>query len=291
MPNTESRNAVDLDELASWDDTDAGEQEPAITEADIRELAVYGFDSDKQTLVGLGPVERARRSRITSEIPDSQRMPLSEPPGPFVADDDEMPPSFRKPIATWWVVAAPALLLVASGALVLREVATGAPPDRTPSHAAALPAPTPAPETPPPVAATEPEAAPPIAVSELAPAPSVPEKSSDERRLSTPVAAEPHDAVSTVAAVPALPVQLPELPAPGVVDLAKGSAARIGVLNVASNPPANVVLDGRPIGKAPRLVQVPAGAHKLVFIHPLYGRQVLSVNVTAGQTAEAAVTF
>ena len=112
MTNTEGRKAVELDKLASWDEEDEPTPQYPITEADIRELLVYNFDSDKQTLVGLGPVERARRSRAAAEIPDSQRMPQSEAPGPFVADDDdEAPLSFRKPLVAWWAVVGPALEL------------------------------------------------------------------------------------------------------------------------------------------------------------------------------------
>ena len=110
------------------------------------------------------------------------------------------------------------------------------------------------------------------------------------------MASAPHAVTRTMArntgAPPVVPVQLAEVPPPSVVTLPNDvAAANLGTVNVTSSPPANVVLDGRPIGKAPRLVQVPAGVHKLVFIHPLYGRQSQSVNVTAGQTASVAASF
>jgi hypothetical protein len=76
-----------------------------------------------------------------------------------------------------------------------------------------------------------------------------------------------------------------------VVDLSSGADANVGALTVTSNPPANVVLDGRPLGKAPRIVKVPAGRHTVLFIHPLYGRQSLSVKVAAGATTNASIDF
>ena len=65
----------------------------------------------------------------------------------------------------------------------------------------------------------------------------------------------------------------------------------VGALTITSNPPANVVLDGRPLGKAPRIVKVPAGLHTVLFIHPLYGRKSLSVKVGAGATTSASAAF
>jgi len=90
---------------------------------------------------------------------------------------------------------------------------------------------------------------------------------------------------------PALPVKLAELPPPTVVDLSSGPDANVGTINVTSNPPASVVVDGRPLGKAPCVVKVPAGLHTVVFIHPLYGRQSLSVNVSPSLTTTAAADF
>jgi hypothetical protein len=86
-------------------------------------------------------------------------------------------------------------------------------------------------------------------------------------------------------------VKLPELTSPTVVDLSPGADATVGTLDVTSNPPANVVLDGRPIGKAPRVVRVLPGVHTVLFIHPLYGRRSLSVNVSEGRAARASADF
>jgi len=134
MTNTEGRIAQ-LEELPAWEDSELlPKEEP------IAELAVYGFDSDKRTLVGLGPVERARRSREAAEIPDSRRLPQSEPPGPFVADDDDLPRSFRGRELRPWAIAVPAALIaIVAAAVVLVHRAASEPP--SPSKAAAAPPP------------------------------------------------------------------------------------------------------------------------------------------------------
>jgi hypothetical protein len=64
-----------------------------------------------------------------------------------------------------------------------------------------------------------------------------------------------------------------------------------GLLAASSSPPAMVVIDGRPVGKSPRAVELPAGAHTVVFIHPELGRQSVTVNVTPGKTTSAAAEF
>jgi hypothetical protein len=67
--------------------------------------------------------------------------------------------------------------------------------------------------------------------------------------------------------------------------------AQGGLLAASSSPPAMVVIDGRPVGKSPRAVELPAGAHTVVFIHPELGRQSVTVNVTPGKTTSAAADF
>jgi hypothetical protein len=69
------------------------------------------------------------------------------------------------------------------------------------------------------------------------------------------------------------------------------AASGTGSLNITSSPPASVILDGRPLGKAPRIVDVEAGAHTVVFIHPKYGRQSVTVNALAGRTTSASADF
>jgi hypothetical protein len=300
MTNTERRSAVELDELPPWDDAETLDRLAAqLTVADTRTLAIYGLDSDHQTLVGIGPIERARRSRASAEKPeatekpDSQRMPPSEPPGPFIAaEDDELPPFARSRKLSAWALAVPAALLVAAAALIFVR---GQAPDSVSagklsraivaqrlSAAAAI---KPAPVETQPGAASEPAV--PTEPAEHA-------EEQSEARLPEVPAVRPQAAqtpANAPAGISALPVKLPEVSSPVVVDRASGTDVNVGTINVTSNPPANVVLDGRPVGKAPRVVRVPAGTHSLVFIHPLYGRRSLSVSVRPGATAGASAEF
>lgn len=299
MTSTESRIAIELEELALGDDAGAldNANQPT-TAADIRELEVYGFDSDKQTLVGLGPVERARRSRRAAEIPDSQRAPQSESAGPFIADDDEIPASLRGRKLGPWALAAPAVLIVAIVTVVgLRGLAPAprASAASQPAVAVAQPVqivpPSPVELVPPPAELVQLPVEPVPPPNEPVPPPnelvakvenaSLPEAtgSTERARVTVPIVSA------------ALPVKLPEVSPPAVVDLSGSADAKVGAINVTSNPPANVVLDGRPLGKAPRVVKVPAGLHTVVFIHPLYGRQSLSVNVGPGATTNASADF
>ena len=68
-------------------------------------------------------------------------------------------------------------------------------------------------------------------------------------------------------------------------------AAQGGLLAASSTPPALVVVDGRPIGKSPRAIELPSGVHTVTFVHPELGRQSLTVNVTPGKTTNAAAEF
>jgi len=299
MTNTQSRISAELDELGPWDDAGALENDDGQgLDADARELVAYAFDSDNRTLVGLGPVERARRSRRAAEVPDGDRMPHSEPPGPFIADDDdeELKRALRGPRLGPWAAAVPAALAVTAVAVALvrgltpqapaaNKLAVAAAAQVTPSVAQKLdtasgsepaPAPAPAPE-----AAEE--------------APAEANAANDRHEIQNAparVEAAPHAALATGSvAAPVLPVKLPELPPPAVVDMSDGTSKGVGTLNVSSSPPANVVLDGRPLGQAPRLVQVPVGIHTVVFIHPLYGRQSRSVKVSAGRMSSASADF
>ncbi|MBN2195867.1 MAG: serine/threonine protein kinase [Polyangiaceae bacterium] len=74
--------------------------------------------------------------------------------------------------------------------------------------------------------------------------------------------------------------------------LAAAASAGQGVLNIASIPIANVILDGRPLGLTPRIgVRVSAGTHTIVFVHPELGRKVETVVVGAGKEFNAATRF
>jgi hypothetical protein len=65
-----------------------------------------------------------------------------------------------------------------------------------------------------------------------------------------------------------------------------------GTLNLSSNPPSNVVLDGRPLGITPRAgIRVKPGAHQVVFIHPKHGRKSARANVKPGAVSNVSVRF
>lgn len=288
MMKIESRSPVDLDDLPPWDDTDAPLDDLAAMPAG-RRLTPYSFDSEQRTLVGIGPGPRARRSRATAEAPESQRLPPSEPPGPFIAEEeDELPASpLRRKLGQRATVVSAVLLVPLAAVGLVRGLSMHDSGETEPARAAAAPVPHEATEEP-------------RSVS--------PERESAELRSPEPQRADDTEAPVPVEALPALPrsaptaeqvtrevaplsVSLPELPpASDVVDTSKGNV-NAGIINVASTPPSKVVLDGRPLGMSPRQVRVPAGPHTLVFIHPLYGRRSLNVNVRSGATTSAAADF
>jgi hypothetical protein len=353
---TTSSEQIELsdDELsASSIDEAWGADEAEIEEGDILELGPYsGWESDHRTLVGLAPPTRPsgrkppRRPR-TPQAPSAQLMPQSEPPGPFIADDDEIPRSFRTKKLGIWTVAMPALLVAAAAVvLVLRGLGSG--PERPGSHAA--------------VAQVVPQenaglivkltgvdahvyldgrdqGVPPVLVTGLAPgshalkisgrayapfeqpvllvadhvstvepkltplAPSGPaaEVTVDAKEVIVAAKEEPaseaaltkaHAAKALVPAAPAAPVAA--VPAP----VSTGAPPEVtvispykGALNISSVPPVNVVVDGRPLGRSPRVVEVAPGAHTVVFVHPTLGRQSVSVSVGAGESVKASADF
>lgn len=63
----------------------------------------------------------------------------------------------------------------------------------------------------------------------------------------------------------------------------KPQAGGKGTLNINSVPPTTVLLDGRPLGKTPKVgVSVPAGSHSITFVHPEKGRKSVKVDVPGG---------
>jgi hypothetical protein len=65
----------------------------------------------------------------------------------------------------------------------------------------------------------------------------------------------------------------------------------VGLLNINSIPASNVVLDGRPLGRTPKIgVRVAPGPHTVVFIDGKR-RVVRGTNVVAGKTAVVAARF
>jgi serine/threonine-protein kinase len=80
------------------------------------------------------------------------------------------------------------------------------------------------------------------------------------------------------------PVKPPEPP--------REKATATGTLNINSIPPSAVVLDGRPLGKTPRIgVKVKPGRHTVVFIHRKYGKRVKKITVKEGKRSAAIVNF
>jgi serine/threonine-protein kinase len=90
---------------------------------------------------------------------------------------------------------------------------------------------------------------------------------------------------STPAAPPAA------APAPATPAAPKAAAGANASLTFASNPPSNVIFDGRPLGKTPKSATVPPGAHTVVFVHPEFGRKAKTINVNPGQKATLQVKF
>lgn len=81
------------------------------------------------------------------------------------------------------------------------------------------------------------------------------------------------------------PVELEETPANPYLP------ATLGVLAASSSPPASVVVDGRPVGKSPRVLDLSPGPHTIAFVHPTRGRKTMSVKITPGNTTNVAVDF
>lgn len=64
------------------------------------------------------------------------------------------------------------------------------------------------------------------------------------------------------------------------------------LLTLTSTPPSNVILDGRPLGKTPKInYPVDAGTHSVVFVHPEKGRRATSIKAAAGKTTRVAAKF
>jgi hypothetical protein len=310
---TSDPRSVELEQLVpsyEWDALENDNQN--LSEDAIRELSAYALDSDEQTmvgigiagspsssaaarfdssdrtLVGIGPVQRAERaerarleraqraafaelsSRPSSRKPEpepepgpepeSVRMPPSEPPGPFVAADDDdvgAGASPRVPMRKLgpWALALPAVLVAAAAIVVVR----GGVPHLTAPHAAAPPLPAVA------AAASAPLVAPLTLTPEVMAAASAPVAVQRDK----PLEAEPTRALKKV-------------------DVAE---PLLGSLDITSSPHSSLVLDGRPLGKAPRVVQVPPGSHTVVFVHPQRGRMTVTVNVRPGKTTTASADF
>ncbi|MEI9947760.1 MAG: PEGA domain-containing protein [Pseudomonadota bacterium] len=312
MATSETRS-VELDPLAPWFDEDLNAVESEahqVVDADTRELPAYSFDSDDKTLVGIGisgaadsstlhhfdscdrtlvgigPAKRAKRARRAElaelashaqqveSAPEDVAMPSSEPPGPFVASDDDQDAPDRLPMQKGepWLLALSAVLVAAAAVALLRGVVPHtAPRLHSATTLAALPT------------------------------ANVPRTRSVQFETSAATPAETSAAelpiaraseASEPAAQPATPEreEQPEL-APRRATAKAAGREPLGVLDVTSNPPSGLVLDGRPLGKAPRVIRLPSGRHTVLFVHPERGRMSVTVNVKAGRTTSASADF
>jgi hypothetical protein len=86
-------------------------------------------------------------------------------------------------------------------------------------------------------------------------------------------------------AVKPVPVELEETPENPYLP------ASLGVLAASSSPPASVVVDGRPVGKSPRVIDLTPGTHTVAFVHPTRGRKTMTVKIAPGDTTNVAVDF
>ncbi|MFO0556283.1 MAG: PEGA domain-containing protein [Polyangiaceae bacterium] len=64
-----------------------------------------------------------------------------------------------------------------------------------------------------------------------------------------------------------------------------------GTIKINSRPVTKVLLDGKPIGSTPQVVQVAPGKHTVTFIHPDKRKQVVPVDVQPGKSVSASAKF
>jgi serine/threonine-protein kinase len=80
-------------------------------------------------------------------------------------------------------------------------------------------------------------------------------------------------------------------PASEKADTAAPQPARRATLTLTSTPPANVVLDGKPLGATPRTnITVEPGTHRVIFIHGA-SRKIETVEATPGSNQTVSVNF
>jgi hypothetical protein len=113
----------------------------------------------------------------------------------------------------------------------------------------------------------------------------LPESSTSGTERGHALGATPSWPRSGLASVKPVPVELEETPENPYLP------ASLGVLAASSNPPASVVVDGRPVGKSPRVLDLPPGTHTIAFVHPTRGRKTTTVKITPGNTTNVAVDF
>jgi serine/threonine-protein kinase len=107
----------------------------------------------------------------------------------------------------------------------------------------------------------------------------------------TPAPSPQHAALDPSTSAPATPKPAPEKPT-APVSAAVESPSGYGTLNLNSIPSSTVQVNGKTVGRTPRMgLRVKAGKQSVVFIHPDKGRKEASVNVPAGETKTIAVRF
>ena len=216
--------------------------------------------------------ELADQSPQAEATPESVPMPHSEPPGPFVSGDDDDETALCLPMqkgGPWLLL--PAVLVAAAAFAVVRGVVPHSTAPRL--HAAAI----------------------------TAPSPLANELRTSLARFETAAAVSEEPAALTTSSVRAREVPEPAASPPTAPrgkppELHAGAKSAsvepaLGVLDASSNPPSSLVLDGRPLGKTPRVVQLSTGPHTVVFVHPERGRMSVTVNVRAGRTTSASADF
>jgi hypothetical protein len=274
---------------------------------------VRHFDSSDRTLVGIGPAERAKLAQLAQlaqfaqlaqaaelashsqkaepapesiQLPHSE-LPHSEPPGPFVAggDDEEAPQRLPVQKSESWVFALSAVLVAAAAVALLR----GDVPHRSAPrlHSASTVAPLTAEEARTRYAQFE-TAAPASAETSAAVLPADDYRS--VQSVEIPITLAPEAPQPAAPPVTAQREGQPQL-APRRATTKSAVGEPLGALDVTSNPPSVLVLDGRPVGKAPRVIQLPSGPHTVLFVHPERGRMSVTVNVRAGRTTTASADF
>lgn len=247
---------------------------------------VRHFDSSDRTLTGLGPVqcaehaqpaESARHSAEPST--ESIRVPHSEAPGPFIAssEDDETDVAARLPLqkAQPWLLASSALLVAAAAFVIARGTGSRAP-STVANSASVVSSQSVAHDA---LKSSEPRTSPePLEIAAV----SVPSTVDAASIVETP-----RSAASSTTALRNEALEV----APHHTSSKEASGESLGTLEISSNPPSGLILDGKPLGIGPRVMRVPTGTHTVLFVHPERGRMSVTVNVRAGRTTNASANF
>ena len=258
-----------------------------IVEAETRELSAYGFDSetrtlvgmgnsrasvlspahfdsDDRTLVGMGPTERAQRVRRSRPV---QAAPVAQ----AVAVAQEAPESTRAPQSE-----SPGPFIASDDD---HEIPEALPLRKSWTWLLALP-----------VLLAAAGAV--VAVRGFVPHITAPRTLAAAIRAPQTTAAASPPIETPVSLTPEpVDVALPALAPSAVVKKAPVAEPLVGELDITPSPGASFLLDGRPFGKAPRVVQLPPGQHTVLFIHPQRGRMSVTVNVRAGHATSASAAF